>query len=61
MKSERAKVKELARELRVSVRELVERCRAGGMTVQNSVSRLTVQEERIVRGWFEAGRDKESE
>jgi hypothetical protein len=31
------------------------------MAVQNSVSRLTVQEERVVRGWFEGGREKESE
>ena len=61
MKSQRVKIKEIARELGVSVRELAERCRAEGLAVQNSVSRLPVQEERIVRGWFEGGRDKESE
>jgi hypothetical protein len=55
------KVKELAMEVGVTARELVARCRAEGMAVQNSISRLTVQEERIVRHWFEGGRDKESQ
>jgi hypothetical protein len=61
MPSRGSKIKELAKDLGVSAKLLVERCRAEGIVVQNSVSRLTAQEERVVRSWFEEGREKESE
>ena len=55
------KVKELARELGVTSRQLVERCRAEGFPVQNSITKLHPELERTIRGWFAAethgGRD----
>lgn len=47
------KIKELARELGVTSRELVDRCRAEGVFVQNSITKLDTETERRVRGWFE--------
>jgi hypothetical protein len=46
------KVKDLARELGVTSRELIERCRAEGLAVQNSITKLNVECERRARGWF---------
>ncbi len=46
------KVKDLARELGVTSREVIERCRAEGLAVQNSITKLNVECERRVRGWF---------
>jgi hypothetical protein len=55
------KVKELAVEVGVTARELLARCRAEGMALQNSVTRLTGEQEEIVRGWFEKNAEKAGE
>jgi hypothetical protein len=46
------KVKELARELGVTSRALIDRCRAEGVFVQNSITKLNRQTELKVRAWF---------
>ncbi len=46
------KVKELAVELRVTSRVIIDRCRAEGWTVQNSITRLDPQRADTVRRWF---------
>lgn len=46
------KVKELARELGVSARLVITRCRAEGLAVQNRITRLQPEWERLVRAWF---------
>lgn len=51
------KVKELAGELGVTSRTIIDRCREGGLSVQNSVSRLDRGAERTVRAWFEVATD----
>lgn len=51
------KIKELAEELGVTARTVVARCRAEGLTVQNSITRLKPEQERIVRAWFVHGDD----
>ncbi len=53
------KVKELAKELGISSRELIERCRTGGVPVQNSVTKLQPQVERQVRTWFDRNDERE--
>lgn len=46
------KIKDLARELGVTSRELIDRCRAEGLFVQNSITKLDRNKEKRVRGWF---------
>jgi len=46
------KIKELSRELGVTSRQIVDRCRAEGIPVQNSVTRLDELTADRVRGWF---------
>ena len=46
------KIKELARELGVTSRQVIDRCRAEGLFVQNSITKLTAEQERQVREWF---------
>jgi hypothetical protein len=46
------KLKDLARELGLTSRDLIERCRAAGIPVQNSITKLGHEAERTVRGWF---------
>jgi hypothetical protein len=46
------KVKDLAKELGVSSRRVIDRCRAEGLSVQNSVTRLAPDKIRQVRSWF---------
>lgn len=46
------KVKQLAQELGITSRYLIDRCRAEGITVQNSITRLSPQLERTIRAWF---------
>lgn len=46
------KIKELAGELGVTSRQLIDRCRAEGLWVQNSVTRLPPADVRRVRAWF---------
>jgi hypothetical protein len=45
-------VKQLARELGVTSRQLIDRCREGGLAVQNSITKLDVAAERQARSWF---------
>ncbi len=52
MASKGVKVKELAVELRVTSRAIIDRCRAEGWAVQNSVTRLDPQRADAVRLWF---------
>lgn len=46
------KIKELARELGLTSRALIDRCRAEGVAVQNSITKLNRNTELKVRGWF---------
>lgn len=46
------KLKDLARELGITSRQLIDRCRAEGLFVQNSITKLDRQAEAKVRGWF---------
>lgn len=53
------KIKDLSRELGVTSRVLIQRCRDNGLTVQNSVTKLAPHIERDVRGWFsQSGSDQ---
>jgi len=49
------KVKELAHELGLTSRQLIDRCRAEGIHVQNSITKLNPESERTVRSWFVSG------
>ena len=51
------KIKDLAQSLGVTSRALIDRCRAEGIAVQNSVTKLDVAQERQVRTWY-AGDDE---
>jgi hypothetical protein len=46
------KVKDLARELGLTSRALIDRCRAEGLAVQNSITKLDRNAEKKVRAWF---------
>ena len=46
------KVKDLAKELGVTSRALIDRCRAQGLFVQNSITKLDRAAEKKVRGWL---------
>ena len=50
------KVKDIARELGLTSRQLIDRCRAEGIHVQNSITKLIPESERIVRSWFVGGK-----
>ena len=45
------KVKELARELGMTSRRLIELCRANGLPVQNSITRISRIDDSRVRAW----------
>ncbi len=46
------KINELAKEIGVPSRQVLDRCRAEGIPVQNSISKLSPDIERLVREWF---------
>ena len=46
------KIKELARELSVTSRAVIDRCRSGGFFVQNSITRVDPHLEEQIRVWF---------
>lgn len=46
------RIKELAQELGLTSRELLDRCRAEGLSAQNSITKLRIEQERLVRSWF---------
>jgi len=45
-------VKQLARELGLTSRQVIDRCRAEGLAVQNSITKLDRDDEQRVRTWF---------
>ena len=49
------KVKDIAHELGITSRQLIDRCRAKGIHVQNSITKLNPESERTVRSWFVGG------
>lgn len=53
MATKRVTVKQLAKELGITSRQIIDRCRANGLTVQNSITKLKLEDERAVRAWFE--------
>ncbi|MFQ5413813.1 MAG: translation initiation factor IF-2 N-terminal domain-containing protein [Phycisphaerae bacterium] len=55
MASKHIKVNALARELGVPSHAIIARCRSAGMPVQNSVTKLTPDTERIIRTWYATG------
>lgn len=46
------KIKDLAAELGVTSRELIDRCREDGLDVQNSITKLAPEAERRARNLF---------
>ena len=46
------KIKELAKELGMTAKRLLLRCREEGLQVQNSITKLPPQDERRIRSWF---------
>lgn len=46
------KIKDLARDLGVTSRQVIDRCREGGVPAQNSITKLSAEQEQRVRGWF---------
>ena len=60
MSKQWVKVKDLARELGVTSRTIIDRCRKEGYTVQNSITRLHPDTERVVRDWFSKTVDGEA-
>ncbi len=51
------KVRDLAKELGVTSRELIDRCRADGLAVQNRISRLNADQVRSIRKAFLSSND----
>ena len=49
------KIKDLAHEIGITSRQLIDRCRAEGYPVQNSITKLNPELERRVRSWFAGG------
>lgn len=54
------KIKELARELGCTSRELIDRCRAAGIPAQNSITRLNRGQAEKARQLFQNGGAQES-
>lgn len=50
-----ANIKRLAKEFGLTSRQLLDRCRAEGLPVQNSITKLRDAQARRVRSWFEQG------
>lgn len=48
------KVVDLARELGLTSRQLIDRCRAEGLWVQNSITRLPPEQVRRVCAWYKS-------
>ena len=47
-------VRRLARELGITPRELIDRCRAEGFFVQNGITKAKIELERRIRGWYKS-------
>ena len=52
------KVKKLAKELGVTARALIERCRGKGLRVQNSITRIRASDVERIRLWYHPSPDK---
>jgi hypothetical protein len=48
------KIKDLARELGITPRELIDRCRAEGFFVQNGITKAKIELERRIREWYKS-------
>lgn len=46
------KIKELAREFGVTSREVIDRCGAEGLFIQNSITKVDSGQEARIREWF---------
>lgn len=46
------KIKDLAQDLGVTSRQLIDRCRVEGVVFQNSISKVPIATERLIRDWF---------
>ena len=46
------KIKELASEIGLTSKQLIDRCNAAGLPVQNSVTKLRPDQVLLVRSWF---------
>ncbi len=53
MAPEIANIKRLAKEFGLTSRQLLDRCRAEGLPIQNSITKLGDDQARRVRSWFE--------
>lgn len=47
------KIKELAQELGVTSRVLIDKCREQGLPAQNSITKLSDAQAETARGWFQ--------
>ena len=47
-------IKRLAREFGLTARQLLDRCRTEGLSVQNSVTKLNDDDARLVRSWLQS-------
>lgn len=45
-------IKRLSAELGMTSRKLLDRCRAEGLSIQNSITKLRSDQARLVRSWF---------
>ena len=46
------RIKDLAGQLGVTSRQLIDRCREQGLPVQNSITKIPPAAERVIRGWY---------
>ncbi len=53
MSKKGTKIKDLARDLGITSRQLIDRCRSEGLPVQNSITRIDGRTEQAVRRWFD--------
>lgn len=51
------RIKDLAHELGITSRELIDRCRAADIPAQNSITKLSPQHEATIRAWFDSAND----
>ncbi|MEK6677482.1 MAG: translation initiation factor IF-2 N-terminal domain-containing protein [Planctomycetota bacterium] len=55
------KVQDLAKELGVTSRRLIDRCREEGLAVQNSITKIELHQAEVVRKWFSTVESSDSE
>ena len=52
------KIKDLAKEVGVTSRAMIDRCRLEGLHVQNSITKLTREQAGTIRAWFRASTEQ---